>query len=63
MTTFFFSQEQMEGILADGTVALPERLARPAHGPVADVNLFAFPNERRKWRASPESHVPPEPEP
>ena len=62
------SQEQVNASFGDGSVRLPEHLNRPRHWPSWDVPYWSdaaeditFVRERRKWRYSPDTYVPPPP--
>lgn len=58
---FLFSDNQLSTMYGDGAVTLPEKAIRPAHWPAFELGLGQFDDEWRKWQASPDTYIPPEP--
>lgn len=57
------TQDQVNAMFGDGSVALPAWIVRPAHWPAGELDPGTFENELNTWRADPSSYVPPAPRP
>ncbi|MFZ1468299.1 MAG: pentapeptide repeat-containing protein, partial [Paracoccaceae bacterium] len=53
--------DQITSMFGDGSVILPEGMARPAHWPEGKLDWDDFQTEWRNWQADPEQYRPPAP--
>lgn len=56
---FGLTKSQLASTFGDGSVRLPEAPPRPAHWPEAALDDNSFASELTKWRASPDTYLPP----
>jgi len=49
------SKEQIKTTFGDGSTKLPDTIPRPAHWPDAELDLFSFHTQYKKWLTNPDT--------
>lgn len=60
LSDFALSQVDLEAVLGDASVVIPEELRRPWHWPSDDLSWGHFQLEAETWRLNPDAYVPPQ---